>query len=105
MNVTLHDVIIYKHSGGFRGGRNRRPPPPKKKKKKKKKNRLCVLIPFCIRMLKNKAQIAREAIILVKQLLLMVVSCISFERFDSIFKFAISFSVWSLLRISDTISC
>ena len=36
-----------------------------------------------------------KAIILVKQLLLMVVSCISFERFDSIFKFALSFSVLS----------
>ena len=32
-----------------------------------------------------------EAIILVKQLLLMVVSCISFKRFDSILKFAIYF--------------
>ena len=47
-----------------------------------------------------------EAIILVKQLLLMVVSCISFKRFDSIFKFAIIFfPVLSLLWISDSILC
>ena len=65
-------------SGGCRGRRNRRPPPPQKKKIKKikkknqkkknqkkkikkKKSTVCVLIPFCIRMLKNKAQIARES--------------------------------------------
>ena len=49
----------YSSSGGFRGGCNRPPPPPPKK------NNIinCFLfIPFCIRMLKNKAQMAQESI-------------------------------------------
>ena len=41
----------------------------------------CLCLSFC----------PAEAIILVRQLLLMVVSCISFKRFDSILKFAIFF--------------
>ena len=49
-------------SGGFRGGCNRRTPPPKKKKKKKKIDRLFSFIPYCIRMLINKPQIAQESI-------------------------------------------
>ena len=40
-------------SGGSRGGRNRGAPPLNY-------NRLCLCIPLCIRMLCNKAQIARE---------------------------------------------
>ena len=44
------------------GGHNRHAPPPPPPKKKND-SVLCVLIiPFCIRMLKNKAQIARESI-------------------------------------------
>ena len=47
------------HSGGFRGGATDAPPPPQKKKLI---DYLFFLIPFCIRMLKYKAQIARESI-------------------------------------------
>ena len=53
--------LIAEGSCGFRGGATGAPPKiwsEKKKKKKKKKKK----IPFCIRMLKNKAQIARESI-------------------------------------------
>ena len=46
------------YSGGFRGGATA--PPPPIKKNAEKKDRLCCYIPFCIRMLKRKAQIARK---------------------------------------------
>ena len=43
------------NSGGFRGRRSSPPPPPKK-------DRQMFFPTFCIRMLKNKAQIERENI-------------------------------------------
>ena len=54
-NVASH--ILFKSSGGSRvggGGGSRRPPPLIF-------DRLRIFSPFCIRMLRNKAQIARES--------------------------------------------
>ena len=53
-------IIQQIHSDGFRGGAIGTPSP--------NFDRLCFYIPFCIRMLKNKAQIARESILFKKNL-------------------------------------